>query len=199
MRKSCITVLSVLVLLAVASAFIGCDKATPDPNYNYRVTGAFADWGSNFEQRFMMTNVAKSDERLKSISSALKDAQYVYIYDYTPNASGAAGWTVDYSGPRISVDGRFAVKLIRLEKDTSDPSGWGFNMWMPSTESGGLKNLNPDVMFVPMDRSDEARDAARDGMGSNNDNPVLLKGDVGYYIVFAVFKDRSRGIGAVLK
>jgi hypothetical protein len=197
MKKSGISVLLVLVLLAAAAAFTACEKATPDPNYSYRVTVNFAGWGNEFEQRFMMENVAKSDARIKSISSALKDAQYVYLYEYTP--SEAAGWTVDYSGANISVDGRYAVKLIRLSKDSSEPSGWTFDMWMPSTESGGLKSLSPDIMFVPMDRSDEQRDAARDGLGSNNDNPVLLKGDATYYIVFAVFKDRSRGIGAVLK
>jgi hypothetical protein len=54
-------------------------------------------------------------------------------------------------------------------------------------------------MYVPLDRSNEARDAAGDGLGGYNDNPVLLNGAVDYYIVFAVFKDKSRGIGAVLK
>jgi hypothetical protein len=72
-------------------------------------------------------------------------------------------------------------------------------MWMPSTEAGSLKNLSPDTMYTPMDRSDEAAEAAGDGLGSNNGNPVLLKGAQTYYVVFAVFKDRSRGIGAAVK
>jgi len=97
------------------------------------------------------------------------------------------------------VDGIYAVKFIRLEKDSSDSSGWTFNMWMPSAEAGGLINLSPDTLFTPMNRSDEERDAAKDGLGSNNDNPVLLKGAVPYYIVLAVFKDKSRGMGAVVK
>jgi len=113
--------------------------------------------------------------------------------------SKAAGWNVEYSGANIKLDGVFAVKFIRLNPDSAEPSGWIYDMWIPSTEAGGVKNLSPDTLFVPKDRSDEERDAAGDGLGSCNDNPVLLKGAVPYYIVFAVFKDKSRGVGAVVK
>jgi len=198
MKKSNI-VIALCLLVVSAVFFTACGKAVPDPNYNYRVTGQFANWTSNYEEKFMMTPVAKSDARVKPIKAALKDAQYIYIYEYTPNMNNAAGWNVSYTGKGITVDGIFAVKFIRLEKDASDPSGWAFNMWMPSTEAGGLKNLSPDTLFTPMNRSDEERDAAKDGLGSNNDNPVLLKGAVSYYVVFAVFKDKSRGMGAVVK
>jgi len=188
------------VIAIIALGFAACDsKAVPDPEHNYRVTGHFADWGSNFASEFMMTNVSKSDARIKAIKGALKDAQYVYLYEYTPNMSRAAGWNVEYSGANIKLDGVFAVKVIRLNPDTFESSGWAFDMWVPSTEAGGVKNLSPDTMFVPKDRSDEERDAAKDGLGSCNDNPVLLKGAVPYYIVFAVFKDKSRGMGAVVK
>jgi hypothetical protein len=54
-------------------------------------------------------------------------------------------------------------------------------------------------MFVPKDRSNDERNAAGDGLGSYNDNPALLKGEVPYYVVFAVFKDNSRGMGAAVK
>jgi len=199
MKKSNIAVLSVFLLVVFAVVFTACEKATPDPNFNYRVTGHFANWGSNYEEKFMMTPVAKSDARLKPIKSELKDAQYIYIYEYTPNQSSLAGWNVSYAGPGINLDGIFAVKFIRLSKDPSEPSGWMFDMWMPSAEAGGLKNLSPDTLFTPKNRSDEERDAAKDGYGSNNDNPVLLKGPVPYYVVFAVFKDKSRGMGAVVK
>jgi len=192
-----ITAFAVIAIIALGLA--ACDKAVEDPDHNYRVTGHFADWGSNYAAEFMMTNVSKSDPRIKAIKGALKDAQYVYLYEYTPNMSKAAGWNVEYSGASIKLDGVFAVKFIRLNPDSFEPSGWAFDMWMPSTESGGLKNLSPDTMFVPKDRSNEERDAAGDGLGSNNDNPVLLKGAVPYYIVFAVFKDKSRGMGAVVK
>jgi len=190
------------VIAIVMLGLAACDsKAVPDPAHNYRVTGHFADWGSNFDSNFMMTNVSKSDARIKAIKGALKDAEYVYIYEYTPNLSKSAGWNVEYSGatPPISLDGVYAVKIIRLNPDSLEPSGWAYDMWVPSTEAGGVKNLSPDTMFVPKDRSDEERDAAKDGLGSCNDNPVLLKGAVPYYIVFAVFKDKSRGIGAVVK
>jgi hypothetical protein len=188
-----------LIIAVSAVCVIGCDKAVEDPDYNYRTTGAFADWGSNYDAAFMMTNVSRSDARIKDLKAALKDAQYIYLYEYDTTRVPAAGWTVDYPGAGISVDGRFAVKLIRLIKDSYDPSGWGFDMWMPSTEAGSLKALSPDTLFTPMDRSDEAAAAANDGLGSNNGNPVLLKGAQTYYVVFAVFKDRSRGIGAVVK
>jgi len=199
MKKSNIAVLSVLLLVVFAAVFTACEKAAPDPNFNYRVTGHFANWGSNYDEKFMMTPVAKSDPKLKPIKSELKDAQYIYIYEYTPNQNSLAGWNVSYAGPGINMDGIFAVKFIRLSKDPSEPSGWMFDMWMPSAEAGGLKNLSPDTLFTPKNRSDEERDAAKDGYGSNNDNPVLLKGSVPYYVVFAVFKDKSRGMGAVVK
>jgi len=199
MKKSNIAVLSVSLLVVFAVIFTACGKAAPDPNFNYRVTGHFANWGSNYDEKFMMTPVAKSDARIKPIKSELKDAQYIYIYEYTPNLNNSANWNVTYSGPGISLNGVFAVKFIRLAKDPGESSGWRFDMWMPSAESGGLKNLSEDTLFTPKNRSDEERDAAKDGYGSNNDNPVLLKGSVPYYIVFAVFKDKSRGMGAVLK
>ena len=197
MKKTISILLCVLLLSALV--FTACAKATPDPNYNYRVTGNFADWGSNYEERFMMTPVAKNDARLKPIAKALKDAQYVYIYEHTP-PSGAAGWTVDYPALGISVDGNLAIKLIRLAPDSSDRSGWGHDAWMPSTEAPNFRpSLSPDTLYVPMDRSDEAAAAAGDGLGSVNGNPALLKGATTYYIVFAYFKDRTRGLGAVVK
>jgi len=188
------------VIAIIVLGLAACDsKPVPDPDHNYRVTGHFADWGSNFASEFMMTSVSKSDARLKAIKGELKDALYVYLYEYTPNMSKAAGWNVEYSGANIKLDGVFAVKFIRLNPDSLEPSGWIYDMWIPSTEAGGVKNLSPDTLFVPKDRSDEERDAAGDGLGSCNDNPVLLKGAVPYYIVFAVFKDKSRGVGAVVK
>jgi hypothetical protein len=198
MKKLSITV-SVLFLIAFAVIFTACDSAKPDPEHNYRVTGAFADWGSNYETRFMMMPVAKSDARISAIKSELKNAQYVYIYEYTPNASSPAGWNVEYTGANVRVDGIYAVKLIRLNPEPSEPSGWMYDMWMPSTEAGGLKNLSPATMYMPLDRSPETAEAAGDGLGNFNDNPVVLKGAVPYYIVFAVFKDKTRGMGAVLK
>jgi tetratricopeptide (TPR) repeat protein len=174
-----------------------------DPNnadyYNYRVTGNFAGWTSNYEARFMMTPVALSDPRLQAIQTQLKDAEYVYIYEYTPDRNSPAGWNVEYPGAGIRVDGIYAVKLIRLKPDSTERSGWAYDMWMPSTEAGGLKNLSPDTMYMPLDRSPQVAEAAGDGLGNFNDNPVVLKGAVPYYIVFAVFKDKTRGMGAVLK
>jgi hypothetical protein len=190
--------LAVIAIIALGLAACG-GKAVEDPDHRYRVTGHFADWGSNYASEFMMTNVAISDARIKDIKGALKDALYVYLYEYTPNMSKAAGWNVEYSGANIRLDGVFAVKFSRLNPDSFESSGWAFDMWMPSTEAGGIKNLSPDTLFVPKDRSNEERDAAGDGLGSYNDNPVLLKGAVPYYIVFAVFKDKSRGMGAVVK
>jgi len=184
---------------AQQSAFQGTWNAEYDPNYNYRVTGQFATWGSNYEEKFMMTPVDKSDARLNPIKSQLNDAQYIYIYEYKPSQYSNAEWSVKYSGPKININGIYAIKIIRLEKDPTEPSGWMFDMWIPSAEAGGLKNLSPDTLFTPKNRSDIERDAAKDGYGSNNDNPVLLKGPVSYYVVFAIFKDKSRGMGAVIK
>jgi len=189
----------ILLTAVIAVCLAGCDKAVEDPDHNYRVTGHFADWGSNYDANFMMTNVSRSDARIKDIKDALKDASYIYLYEYDSNLVSPAGWNVEYPGMNISQDGRFAVKFIRLLTGSND-----FDMWMPSAEAGGMRNLSPDTLYVPKNRSDEERDAAKDGLGSNNDNPVLLKGAQTYYIVFAVFKNRDsdgliRGMGAVVK
>ena len=194
MKKLGITLIVVLMAVGI---FAGCDKATPHPGYNYRTTGHFADWGSNYETRFMMENVSRSDSRLAPIKNELKDAAYIYLWEYNPATVANAGWNIEYRG--ISQDGKFGVKFIRLIADASEPSGWLFDMWMPSAEAGSLKNLSPDTLFTPMNRSDEAAAAANDGLGSNNSNPVLLKGAVTYYIVFAVMKDNSRAMGAIVK
>ena len=188
------------LIFAVIIGFVflaGCAKATPDPNYNYRVTGHFADWTSGFDSVFMMENVASNDERIKPLRSALRDAEYIYLYEYTP--TGSAGWTVDYPGLNISVDGVYTVKFIRLARADDLPDGWEYDMWMPSTESGGFANLSPDTLYVPPGRSDEAAAEANDGRGSVNSNPVILTGPNTYYIVLAVMKDRSRAMGAVAK
>jgi len=199
-KRSIVKGVAFAVIAVIALGLVACGgKAVEDPDHKYRVTGHFADWGSNYASEFMMTNISPSDARIKSIKGALKDAQYVYLYEYTPNMAKAAGWNVEYSGANISLDGVFAVKFIRLNPDSLESSGWAYDMWIPSTEAGGVKNLSPDTLFVPKNRSNEERDAAGDGLGSYNDNPVLLKGAVPYYIVFAVFKDKSRGIGAVVK
>jgi hypothetical protein len=191
--------LAVIAVITLGLTACGGGKVVEDPDHKYRITGHFADWGSNYEGEFMMTCVSKSDARIKAVKGALKDAQYIYLYEYTPDMSKAAGWKMEYPGANVSLDGVFAAKVIRLNPDSYESSGWAFDMWIPSTEAGGVKNLSPDTMFVPKDRSNEERDAAGDGLGSYNDNPALLKGAVPYYIVFAVFKDKSRGMGAVLK
>ena len=199
MKKTIIAVFTVVLLIAFAAIFTGCGKATPDPNYNYRVTGQFADWGSNYEEKYIMTPVAKSDARIKPMKSELKNAKYIYLYEYTLDRNNPAGWTVEYPGVGIRVDGIAAVKFNRLQKSSSEPSGWELDVWMPSTEAGNFRGLTPDVMYVPLDRSNEQRDAAGDGLGSVNDNPVLLKGSGTYYVVLVIFNDNSRGIGAVVK
>jgi hypothetical protein len=191
--------LAVIAVIALGLAACSDEKAVEDPGHNYRITGQFANWGSNYTDEYMMSSVSKSDARIKPVRKALKDAQYVYMFEYTPDMENSAGWKITYSGANISLDGIFAVKVIRLNPEPSESSGWVFDMWIPSTEAGGVKNLSPDTLFVPKDRSNEERDAAGDGLGSYNDNPALLKGAVPYYIVFAVFKDKSRGMGAVLK
>ena len=70
MNKFGIILLTVLMTFGIAVSFTSCDKAVPDPNYNYRVTGHFADWGSNYEARFMMENVSRSDARIKPLKAA---------------------------------------------------------------------------------------------------------------------------------
>ena len=197
MKKSIIAVLSVLLLVTLAAVFTSCGVKA-DPRYNYRVTGAFADWGPHYEAKFMMTQVAASDKRLAPIKSELKNAQYIYVYEYTPDRDNPAGWYIEYTGAGIRVDGIQGIKFIRLSANPSEPSGWAHDAWMPSTEMRGFRSITPDTIYVAPDRTDEARDAAGDGLGSVNDNPALLKGARPYLVVLAIYKDGSKGIGAVL-
>ena len=194
------TIIAVLLLIAFAAIFTGC-SAKADPNFNYRVTGHFAGWGSNYEEKYMMTPVSISDKRIAPLKDALKGAQYIYIYEHSEiDRANPTGEAVRYEGYGVSLDLIYAIKFIRLVKDSSEPSGWAHDAWMPSTEVTGFRSsLSPDTIIVGMDRSDEAAAAAGDGLGSVNGNPLLLKGARPYYIVLAIFKDKSRGIGAVVK
>ncbi|MCL2276995.1 MAG: hypothetical protein FWC21_03775 [Treponema sp.] len=198
MKKLGITLLVVLMTVSIIAVLAGCNnKPVPHSGYNYRTTGHFADWGSNFDSRFMMENVAPNDSRIAPLKNALSNAANIYLWEYNTASVANAGWSVEYSGRNISQDGKFAVKFIRLIADSTESSGWLFDMWVPSAEAGGIANLSPDTLYTPMNRSDEARDAAGDGLGSNNDNPVLLGGNGTYYIIFAVMKDNTRAMGAI--
>jgi hypothetical protein len=212
MKKLGIVTLAAIMVFGIVVMGTGCataGAAAPKARassatggaYNYRITGNFCGWDSNYDSDWMMESVSGSDARIAPISDALKDARFVFIHEYAPSTAVPAGWKVEFSGVGISLDGNFAVKVIRLVEDLEgiEPSGWMFDMWIPSTEAGGVKNLSPDTRYTPKDRSNEERDTAKDGLGGNNDNPVLLKGEIPYYIVFAVMNDNSRAMGAVVK
>jgi hypothetical protein len=79
--------LAVIAVTALGFAACGGSKAVEDTDHNYRITGHFADWGSNYAGEFMMTCFSKSDARIKAVKGALKNAQYIYLYEYTPDMS----------------------------------------------------------------------------------------------------------------
>jgi len=214
MKKRNVLFFAVIALIAIFA--VSCQSkpavtdgtAAPanDPNYNYRVTGNFAGWTQTFDAQYTMENVSKADPRIAPIHAALADALYVYLYEYNPGAFDPAGWTVDgYPGNpddrtgKGTWDGNLAIKVIRLVADATEESGWFFDMWVPSTEAGAVRNLTPDTLIVGANVLDEVRDDVQDGLGSVNSNPTLLKGAVPYYFVFAVMGDRARAVGAIVK
>jgi len=202
-----IAIIAIIALFAVGCANIqkgiptgwNPAPAASDAKYNYRITGQFAGWTQTYDAKYMMENVSKDDRRLAPLGAALDDALYVYLKEYTPDTEEPAGWSVEFSGMNISLDGNFAVKVIRLIEDATDDSGWFFDMWIPSREAGGVINLSPSTLYTPPARVPEVATAAGDGLGGNDDNPVLLKGAVPYYIVFAVLEGGRRAMGAIVK
>ncbi|MDA3932565.1 MAG: hypothetical protein PF513_07495 [Tenericutes bacterium] len=189
--------LSLFALLVVGLFTIAAcnndDVILVDETYDYYITGQFADWGNAFaNEDYKMEAIALNDERISSIKDDLDGAELLYVIEATFSAEDA-GWTVSYTidGVEIEVTGNQTVKFARIEMiDGEAIPTW----WAPSPESGEINNLTPDTLYIP-NYVDPDGDDFVDGLGSWNDNPIML--DAGTYTMVFAYIDGVRWLGAI--
>lgn len=182
-----------VAVLFAAVSITACkeDKILENLDKDYYATGQFADWVAS--EAFLMEAIKSSDERVKDIKDELKGLDYLYVLEVT-FSDGEAGWGNSYTvdGEEVFFDGNLAVKVIRTNKDEPDV----IDFWAQSPESGEIKNITPDTLFIP--KFVEEND---DGTGTWNDNSFAKEAGT-YYLVFAAKgtgTDRVRMMGLVKK
>lgn len=183
----------VLTLVFAALFLVACGdsgKVLEDDAHVYYLTGQLAGWGDAVgNNQFLMTAIAKNDDRVKSISKDLKNAKYIYIIEATFPA-GEAGWEVSYKidGKDVEVDGNLTLKILQVNKGEEAP-----NWWAQAPESGEVKNLTPDTLYLPPFVEENV-----DGAGGWNDNPIVFAAGT-YYIVYVQYSNTEHGLAAIKK
>ena len=168
-----------LVLLFAAAGLVGCaSEPLENVEKDYYVTGQWGGWGEGIgKAENKMTPIALNDARVKSVKDQLKGATALYIFEWVVPTT-EAGWTVTYkiNGTEKTVDGNFALKIVRTDAGDADAVNW----WAQSPESGKLNNLTPSTLYVT-----PFVEANVDQAGGWNDNPILIAAAGTYYIVYA--------------
>lgn len=186
-------VLGLVVVMFAAFLLVACtDTKTVlvDDAHTYYATGQFASWGDavgNTSYQMIATN--RGDARLKSISSDLKDAKFIYVLEVVL-PSEDAGWNVTYKidGEVKELNGNLTVKVIQTNVGAEAPNWWG-----QSPESGEIKSLTPDTLYLPPFVEENVDEA-----GGWNDNPVALEAGT-YYMVYVQYSNTSHGFGLIKK
>jgi hypothetical protein len=181
-------VLVLLLGLVLTFALVGCNNPLVNEEKDYYATGNFNGWDT--VESGKMEAIAKNDERVSAIKSELSGVKFLYLVEGTL-PTDAAGWSVTYKidGTVTELDGNLTVKVIRTEAGEPDERNW----WAQSPESGEIKNLTPDTLYIPPFVEENV-----DQAGGWNDNPAALEAGT-YYIVFAEFTDGTRGLGLIKK
>lgn len=188
-------VFSVLAVFVLGVVLVSCNKLSSevvvDEAHDYVITGQFANWGEAVDdQSNYMTAIAQADERIKSLNKKdLKDAKYVYIIEVT-FSDEEAGWTAAYTidGEEVEVDGNLTVKILQVNKGSEAPNWWG-----QSPESGEVKSLTPDTLYVPPFVEESV-----DNAGGWNDNPIVFEAGT-YYMVYVQYSNTEHGLAAIKK
>lgn len=186
--KKLVLVFTVL-LLAIGLTACSSGKILQDTAHDYFATGQYANWGDAAGNAdFKMEAIAPNDKRVSSIKKELKGATALYIKEVTL-PDGAAGWDVTYkiNGTESKFDGNLTVKVIQTNAGDNVP-----NFWAQSPESGEIKNLTPDALYIPKFVEENV-----DKAGSWNDNPVAMKAGK-YDLVFVEFEG-SKALGLIAK
>ena len=192
MKKITVLFFSLFAVLLLAAC--GGGTILEDEGHAYFVTGNFAGWGDAIGlEDFRMEAIALNDDRVSSIRSDLRGATALYIFEATfPTTEAGWGPTYTVNGVSTFFDGNLTVKVVRTSAaDTDIPLWWG-----PSPESGEIRNLTTDTLFMPKFIDDGSPDFDPEaGTGHWNDNPVVLEAGT-YHIIFAVINGQ-RYMGAI--
>ena len=172
MKKLLVLVVALVATFGLTAC--GSDEILENEGKAYYATGQFNGWSA--QDDFKMEAIKLSDERVASIKSALKGVEALYILEITL-PTGEAGWTASYTidGEEVVVDGNLTVKIIRTDAADKD----SVDFWAQSPESGEIKNLTPEELYIPSFVEENV-----DGAGTWNDNPIAFEAGT-YYIVFA--------------
>ena len=177
MKKLLVFVLALVAVLGLAS----CGKAAVNPDKDYYAVGQFQGW-----------SVGKAESKMEAVSSVkglkIKGAKYIYALEVTFSAE-KAGWEEAIKGGD-TFDGNLSIKVVRTA--AGDPESVDF--WAENKESGEVKNLTPETLFVPAYHEEDLGD----GMGTWGGNTFVRAAGT-YTIVFVEFADGTLGMGAVAK
>lgn len=190
MKRKLLAIALAAMLLLSCFALMGCGPVT-DAKYEYYGTGQWADWSTKDE--FKMEAISASDKRISSIKSQISKPGAIYILEVTITAGAEWNFSYKIDGVTKTFNGNQAVKLQCYEIDREEGAGplW----WGPSPESGEIKNLTPDTLYLPTYRKE---DTAGDGTGTWNDNPAALALGT-YYLVYVRNGDGTKLMGLVPK
>ncbi|NLV34391.1 MAG: hypothetical protein GXY21_07655 [Clostridiaceae bacterium] len=171
----------ILTLVLTLGSLVACtpDVVLENTEKDYYVTGQFAGWGDAVgKDQFRMTAVSLKDARVAALKADLKGAKYLYILENVVISDTGAGWTAQYveGGVVKECDGNQTMKWLQVAKGQEAPD-W----WAQSPESGEIKNLTPDLLWIP--GFTETPEVGPDWNG----NPVVLKAGT-YTVVFAVLE-----------
>jgi len=172
MKKLLVLVVALVATFGLTAC--GSDEILENESKAYYATGQFNGWSA--QDDFEMEAIKLSDERVASIKSDLKGVESLYILEITL-PTDEAGWTVTYTidSKEVVVDGYLTVKIIKTDAADKD----SVDFWAQSPESGKVKNLTPDTLYIPPFVEENVDDA-----GTWNDNPIAFEAGT-YYIVFA--------------
>lgn len=174
----------VLGLLA-AFSLVGCGKVLESSGRDFYAVGAFNGWGDAVGvEGHKMKAISLNDARVASIKKNLKGVKSLYLLEVAFPASDA-GWNVSYKidGKEESWNGNLAIKVVTTVKGEAVPEFWAQNK-----ESGTVKNLTPDTLYIP-----KYQETATDGEGTWADNPVVTCGSGTRYVVFAELETKAEG------
>lgn len=182
-------ILTFLFALVAVLGLASCGKAVENPEKDYYVSGQFADWKVGEREDLKMVAVAANDKAVRKLK--IKSAKYVYAVEVVfPSEKASWQEKVKNGEEIIEFDGNLALKVVRTAK--GDPESMDF--WAQNKESGEVKNLSPETLFVPAYREQDQAD----GQSTWGGNCCVREAGT-YTIVFVEFEDGSLGMGAVKK
>jgi hypothetical protein len=184
-----------LTTLVLALTLVACGGGTVlvEDGVDYYVTGPYHGWGDATKNpEYQMEAISINDSRVASIKSELNGATALYVFELTfPNnvETWENGYTID--GVERKFNGSMFVKLIQTPTGEEIP-----NYWLQSPESGEVKNLTPNNLYIAPFRPESEN---TDGRGWSNSDPANLVGPGTFYVVFARLPNNVKAMGIIAK